>query len=74
MASVPAPNLNSKMPRIKAKRDLKVAEEKIKVFGAAIEAVKGGQSIRNAAKEFGIPYSTLQEHCSGRVFTKQSPQ
>ena len=32
---------------------------------AAVAAVKGvHESVRSAAKQFGIPRTTLQEHCS----------
>ena len=57
------------MPRKKVKRDPQAVREKEKVLEAAITAVEGGQSMRSAAKEFGIPYSTLQDHHSGKTLT-----
>ena len=44
----------------------KAKETRLKTMEAAIEAVAEGQSVRSAAKAFGIPYSTLQDHVSGK--------
>lgn len=51
------------MPRQQKKKTVKASEEKEK----RIQAVSKGQSIRSAANEFGIAYSTLQDHCSGKL-------
>ena len=51
------------MPRVHRKGE-QSSEEKQKAYEAAIVAIKGGQSIRNAAEHFGIPKSTLQAHYS----------
>ena len=58
------------MPRNKRKQNAKKCQERKAVIQAAVKAVHGGQSIRNAAKEFGLPYSTLQEHCTGKQLIK----
>lgn len=55
------------MPRQKRKVAPEALKEKEERFKAAIAAVHDGMSIRNSAKEYGIPYSTLQDHCSGRI-------
>ena len=39
----------------------KAKETRLKTMEAAIEAATEGQSVRIAAKAFGIPYSTLQD-------------
>ena len=38
--------------------------ERQQVIEAAVADVKGGKTIRKAAKLFGIPKSTLATHCS----------
>ena len=38
--------------------------ERKRAIEAAVTAVKYGKSIRGAAKQFGIPNSTLQDYCS----------
>lgn len=55
------------MPRTTRKQDPEASKEREQAILAAIAAIKHGQSIRNAAKEYGIPYSTLQDHCTGKV-------
>ena len=52
------------MPRRRAKGDF--ADRRVSIQ-AAVKAVSCGQSMRHAAKEFGVPYSTLQDHCSGEL-------
>ena len=54
------------MPRDKEKVNLRASEEREEAIQAATKAVSEGQSIRNATKAFGVPYSTLQDQCSGR--------
>ena len=57
---------SSVMPRGKKKANLRASEEREEAIQAATKAVSEGQSIRNAAKAFGVPYSTLRDHCSGK--------
>ena len=54
------------MPRGKKKANLRASEEREEAIQAATKAISEGQSIRNAAKAFGVPYSTLRDHCSGK--------
>ena len=51
------------MPRAKRKGEQSFEEKQIAIK-AGVADVKGGESIRSAAKRFGIPRTTLQEHCS----------
>ena len=43
---------------------------------AAIDAVKGGESVLRAAKQFGVPRQTLGDRVSGKVVhgTKPGPK
>ena len=42
----------------------------------AIAAVEKGTSVRRAAELFGVPHSTLHDHCSGKIeqYAKQGPK
>ena len=51
------------MPRVKRKGE-QSSEARQLTMKAAVAAVKGGESVRSAANRFGIPRTTLQEHCS----------
>ena len=51
------------MPRVKRKGE-QSAEERQLAIKAAVAAVKDGMSMRRAAREFGIPNTTVQGHCS----------
>lgn len=42
------------------------SKEREEAVLAATSAIQAGQSVRSAAKQFGLPYSTLQDHCSGK--------
>ena len=46
--------------RVKRKLTTKECQKRAAVIQAAVKAV------RNAAKEFNAPYSTLHEHCTGK--------
>ena len=50
------------MPRGKNKVNLTASEEREEAIQAATKACFEVQSIRNAAKAFGVPYSTLCDH------------
>jgi transposase len=41
-------------------------KESLQLALAALESGKGKLSIRAASKQFGVPYSTLQDHTSKR--------
>ena len=45
------------MPR-KARKGQQAPEEKVQAIKAGVAAVEQGMSIRGAAKQFGIPYTT----------------
>ena len=45
------------MPR-KARKGQQASEKKVQAIKAGIAAVEQGMSIRGAAKQFGIPYTT----------------
>ncbi len=51
------------MPRVKRIGDQSSEARKLAIQDA-IAAVKGGQSLRGAAKKFGIAKSTLEAHYS----------
>ena len=54
------------MPRGKKKANLRASEEREEAIQAAtMQSRYEGQSIRNAANAFGVPYSTLRDHRSG---------
>ena len=55
------------MPRKKKQVSARASSEREEAVKAAVKAVKEGQSIRNAAKCFGVPYTTLHDHCSGEL-------
>ena len=55
------------MPRTKKKASPAASIEREDAVKAAVRAMKEGQSIRKAAKLFGIPYTTLHDHCSGEL-------
>ena len=50
------------MPRAK-KKGKQSSEERQLAIRAAVSAVSAGQSMRSAAKEFGVANTTLQGHC-----------
>ena len=54
---------NFTMPRVQKKGE-QSSEARQLAIQAAVAAVNGGESSRSAAKRFGIPRTTLQEHCS----------
>ena len=51
------------MPRVKRNGE-QTSEARQLAIKDAVAAVKGGESVRSAAKRFDIPRTTLQEHCS----------
>ena len=51
------------MPRVKRK-GVQSSKERELAIKAAKAAVQAGKSIRSAAREFGVPNTTLQTHCS----------
>ena len=55
------------MPRKQNKVSPGTSREREEAVKAAVKAVKEGQSIRNAAKCFGVPYTTLHDHCCGEL-------
>ena len=42
-------------------------------MAAAIDAVKGGESVLHAAKQFGVPQQTLGDRVSGKVVHGTNP-
>ena len=50
------------MPQGKKKVNLRASEKWEEAIQDATKAVYEVQSIRNAAKAFGVPYSTLRDH------------
>ena len=42
-------------------------------MAAAVEAVKGGESVLRAAKQFGVPRQTLGNRVSGKVVHGTNP-
>ena len=63
---------SEEMPRRVRKTLQGACKEKEARIQDAIRAIREGKSIRSAAIEFGIAYSTLQDHYSGKnKFTLQ---
>ena len=60
------------MPR-KARNGQQASEEKVQAIKAGVAAVEQGMSIRGAAKQFGIPYTTKLYNIRGvaRIFRKR---
>ncbi|KAL8608163.1 hypothetical protein ACOMHN_016618 [Nucella lapillus] len=50
---------------------LKYSEESIT---AACQAVRNGNSLRTAAKEHGVPHTTLRDRLKGRISIRQKPR
>ena len=62
--------MKKRMPRKYAKKNLKKYTEV--VFESAMKAIKNGLSIRQAAKQFQVPYTTLCSHSSTQVIYKHA--
>ena len=45
----------------------------IESMKAAVDAVKGGESVLRAAKQFGVPWQTLGDRVSGKVVHGTNP-
>jgi hypothetical protein len=58
------------MPRKYVKKDI-TKKYTVDKFTSALEAVSEGLSIRQAAKDFGVPYTTLCSHAGGNVLYKR---
>ena len=58
------------MPRAK-KKGKQSSEERQLAIRAAVSAVSAGQSMRSAAKEFGVANTTLQGHCGEKCLLKK---
>ena len=54
-----------KMPRKEKTMPPTEAAEREKRIMAAVQELKSGKSTRQAAKLFEVPFSALQDHCSG---------
>jgi hypothetical protein len=60
-------------PKKASNRPAKLRNWRDEAMTGAIEAVKGGMGVNHAAKEFGVPTTTLRDRLSGPVTHGTNP-